>query len=111
MTVPGTGEREAALVVEGASGATLVMNDLIFDLPNRPGLSGWLFKAIGMTGDEAHIPPVIRMRKVVDKGALSAALQKWAHIPRLERVIISHGGIIGKDAAGVLDRIAKEIAP
>jgi hypothetical protein len=107
LAVPGTGEREAALLVDGT---TLVLNDLIFDLANRPGLSGWLFKAIGMTGDEAHIPPVIRMRKVVDKDALSTALQQWAHMPRLQRVIISHGAIIGKDASGVLGRIADELA-
>jgi hypothetical protein len=110
LAVPGTGEREAALLVEGAGGTTLVLNDLIFDLANRPGVSGWLFKAIGMTGDEAHIPPVIRMRKVVDKAALSTALQQWAHLPRLEQVIISHGAIIGKDPSGVLGRIANELA-
>jgi hypothetical protein len=108
--VPGTGEREAALLIEGTSGTTLVINDLIFDLADRPGFSGWLFKAIGMTGDHAHIPPLIRMRKVVDREALGAALDRWAHLPRLERVIISHGGIIGKDAGGVLSRVAKEIA-
>jgi hypothetical protein len=110
MTVPGTGEREAALLVEGASGTTLVINDLIFDLADRPGFSGWLFKAIGMTGDHAHIPPLVRMRKVVDREALAAALTQWAHLPRLERVIISHGAIVGKDAGGVLSRVAKEIA-
>jgi hypothetical protein len=110
LTVPGTGEREAALLVEGTGGTTLVLNDLIFDLANRRGLSGWLFKAIGMTGDEPHIPPVVRMRKVVDKEALSAALRQWAQLPRLERVIVSHGGIIGNDAATVLDRIASEVA-
>jgi hypothetical protein len=37
MTVPGTGEREAALLVEGARGTTLVINDLIFDLASRMG--------------------------------------------------------------------------
>ena len=98
------------MLVEGTGGTTLVLNDLIFDLANRPGLSGWLFKAIGMTGDEPHIPPVVRMRKVVDKEALSAALRQWAQLPRLERVIVSHGGIIGNDAATVLDRIASEVA-
>jgi hypothetical protein len=111
-TVPGTGDREAALFVEGANGTTLVINDLIFDLVHRPGLSGWLFKAIGMTGDKPHIPPVVRMRKVVDKGALSAALQQWSRLPRLERVIISHGEIISRGKAGeVLSRVAREIAP
>ncbi len=110
LPVPGTGEREAALLVEGVDGSTLVLNDLIFDLANRPGLSGWLFKAIGMTGDEAHIPPVVRMRKVVDRDALGAVLRQWAGMPRLKRVIISHGGIIGQDAKAVLGRIAQEMA-
>jgi hypothetical protein len=110
MTVPGTGEREAALRVEGASGTTLVINDLIFDLANRSGFSGWLFKAIGMTGDHAHVPPLIRMRKVVDRKALGTALAQWARLPRLERVIISHGPIIGKDAGKVLSRVAREVA-
>lgn len=87
-----------------------MLNDLIFDLGNRSGPSGWLFKAIGMTGDEPHIPPVIRMRKVVDKIALATALRQWASMPRLERVIISHGGIIGNEASSVLGRIAQELA-
>jgi hypothetical protein len=110
MTVPGTGEREAALLVDGGGGTTLVLNDLIFDLADRPGLRGWLFKAIGMTGTEAHIPTPIRLRKVVDKGALSVALEHWAHLPQLERVIISHGRILVEDPAGVLDRIARDLA-
>jgi hypothetical protein len=109
LTVPGTGEREAALLV-GGGGTTLVLNDLIFDLADRPGLRGWLFKAIGMTGTQAHIPAPIRMRKVVDKGALSVALEHWAHLPRLERVIISHGRILVEDPGGVLDRIARDLA-
>ncbi len=37
ITVPGTGEKEGALVVETAHGTTIVLNDLIFDLANRPG--------------------------------------------------------------------------
>ncbi len=47
LTVPGTGEREAALISRRRSRYdVLVLNDLIFDLANREGLSGWLFKAI-----------------------------------------------------------------
>lgn len=110
VAVPGTGEREAALVVESRGGTTLVLNDLIFDLANRPGLSGWLFKAIGMTGDAPHIPPVVRFREVKDREALRAQLERWARIPTLKRVIISHGGIIASDAAGVLGRIAHDLA-
>ncbi len=57
IAVPGTAEREAALVVETESGTTLILNDLIFDLANRPGLSGWLFKTIGLHGRRAARRP------------------------------------------------------
>ncbi len=110
VAVPGTGEREAALVVETRSGTTLVLNDLIFDLPNRPGVIGWLFKAIRMTGDEPHVPPLVRLRQVKDTDALRAQLERWSRLPSLKRVIISHGDIIGDDAARVLGRIAHDLA-
>jgi hypothetical protein len=110
ITVPGTDEREGALTVEMASGTTVVLNDLIFNLANRPGLSGWLFKTMGMTGDEPHVPPVIRIRLVKDKAALRAQLQQWSSLPNLERVIIAHGSIITNGAAGVLHRIAAGLA-
>jgi len=110
FTVPGTGEREAALMIEGESGVTLVLNDLIFDLHNRPGVRGMLFKWIGMTGDAPHIPPVIRMRKVVDKDALRAQLASWASLANLKRVIISHGDIIEKDPSHTLGAVAAQLA-
>ncbi len=110
VPVPGTGAREAALVVETATGTTLVLNDLIFDLANRPGLSGWLFKTIGMTGDEPHVPPVIKRRLVKDGDALRAQLERWSHLPNLKRVIIAHGPIITDRPAEVLGRIASEAA-
>ena len=109
MTMPGTGDSEAVLVVQTESGTTVVLNDLIFDLANRPGLSGWLFKAIGMTGDEPHIPFPVKLKEVKDKQAVSAQLEHWAHIPNLQRVIISHGDIIAKSPGAVLGRIATEL--
>ncbi len=110
IAVPGTGDREAALIVETASGTTLVLNDLIFDLANRAGLRGRLFKAIGMTGDEPHIPAPVRMREVVDKNALREQLEQWSRLPHLKQVVISHGAIITSDPARVLGRIASDLA-
>ena len=110
LAVPGTGEREAALVVETGSGTTLILNDLIFNMANRAGISGWVFKTIGLTGTEPHIAAPVRMRQVEDKGALRAQLERWAHLPSLKRIIISHGDIIANDAAPVLERIAKGLA-
>jgi hypothetical protein len=110
VVVPGTGEREAALVVETSSGTTIVLNDLIFDLVARPGLSGWLMKAMGMTGDRPHVPPIIKLRQVKDKEALRAQLGTWSRLPNLKRVIISHGTIITDHAAEVLGRISEDLA-
>ncbi len=110
LTVPGTGGREAALVVDTKNGTSLVLNDLIFNLANRPGLSGWVFKTIGMTGDEPHIAPPVRMRQVKDKQALGAQLERWSHLSSLKRVIVAHGDIIADDPAQVLGRIAKDLA-
>lgn len=110
VTVPGTGELEAALVIETTSGTTLVLCDLIFNLANRTGVGGWLFKLIGLTGDEPHIAAPIRMRHVSDKDALCAQLQSWARLPDLQRVIIAHGAIIDRDSARVLERIAQDLA-
>ena len=109
MTMPGTGDSEAVLVVQTPSGTTVVLNDLIFDLANRPGLSGWLFKAIGMTGNEPHVPFPVKLKEVKDKQAVSAQLERWARMPNLERVIISHGDIIAEAPGAVLDRIATEL--
>lgn len=109
MTMPGTGDTEAVLVVETPSGVTIILNDLIFDLANRPGFSGWLFKAIGMTGDAPHIPFPVRMREVKDKEAVSEQLERWARVPNLQRVIISHGEIIAATPGAVLARIAAEL--
>ncbi len=110
FAVPGTGEREAAMMVETGGGTTLILNDLIFNLANLPGVKGWLFETIGMTGDEPHIPPLIRLREVKDKDALRAQLERWSRMPNLNRVIIAHGNMIVDNPAGVLGRIAEDLA-
>jgi hypothetical protein len=109
LPVAGTDEREAALVVQTEEGTTLVVNDLIFNLANRKGLRGRLFKAIGLTGDEPHIAPPVRMREVRDKGALRAQLESWSRLPDLKRIIVAHGNIIDAEPRGVLFQIAAHL--
>lgn len=109
VTVGGTADREGALIVEREGGTTLVLNDLIFSLADRPGFIGWLFKVTGMTGQEPHIPALIRMGEVDDKKAVATQLEAWARLPRLKRIIVSHADIIAHDPAGVLERVAREL--
>lgn len=110
ITVPGTGSQEAALVVETPTGTTLVVSDLIFNLKDRPGVVGWFFKAIGMTGTEPRLPSVVRLRLVRDHAALKNQLERWSHLPNLNRIVVAHGNIIATDAPQVLEEVAKGLA-
>jgi hypothetical protein len=110
VTVPGTEEHEAALVVETASGTTLVVNDLIWNLDDRPGFGGWILGALGFTGSEPHIPPIVELKAVKDKNALRNQLEAWARIDNLNRIIVSHGDIVTRNPTGVLVHLAKDLA-
>ena len=110
VTVPGTDEHEAALLVKTWSGTTLVVNDLIWNLDDRPGFGGWLFRVMGFTGQEPRIPTMVELREIKDKPALRGQLERWARIPDLNRIIVSHGQIVTRDAPGVLDRLAQSLA-
>jgi hypothetical protein len=109
VTVPGTEDREAALEVHGMSGTTLIINDLIWNLDDRPGFSGWLFKVLGFTGREPKMPGIIQMRAVKQKAALRSQLQAWSQIPDLNRIVVSHGSIVLRDPAGALARLAVQL--
>ena len=110
VTVPGTEEHEAALVVKTWSGTTLVVSDLIWNLEDRPGFGGWLFRVMGFTGGEPRIPTVVELRAIKDKNALRDQLEAWARIGDLNRIIVSHGAIVTRDPSGVLVHLAQTLA-
>ena len=100
----------AGRLKETWSGTTLVVNDLIWNLDDRPGFGGWLFRMMGFTGHEPRIPTVVELREIKDKPALRGQLERWARIQDLNRIIVSHGNIVTRDPAGVLDRLAETLA-
>ncbi|HYQ15256.1 MAG TPA: hypothetical protein VEQ58_05860 [Polyangiaceae bacterium] len=110
VTVPGTEEHEAALLVKTASGTTLVVNDLIWNVDNRPGFGGFLFRLMGLTGPDPQIPSVVKLRGIKDKPALRHQLEQWATIRDLNRIIVSHGAMVERDPAVVLRDLAYELA-
>jgi len=109
VTVPGTEDREAALVVETTTGTTLVLNEIVWNVPDRPGFGGWLFRLAGFTGDAPKIPAFVALKSIKDKPALAAQLRSWAELDRLNRVIVSHGEIVSGDAPGLLRQLAQAL--
>lgn len=109
VTVPGTNEQEAALVVTDGAETTLIVNELIWNVADRPGFGGWLFRLAGFTGSDPKIPALVAMKSIKDRPALKAQLEAWALLPGLARIIVSHGDVITKDPAGVLRELASSL--
>jgi len=89
--VPGTGEQEFSMLVETDTGKTLVVNDLIFNLPKVPGIAGIGLKLLGFAPGQAKQPKIVRMKLVDDDDAMRAQLRAWAEMAGLERILVSHG--------------------
>jgi len=110
VTVPGTDKREAALIVSTDEGATLVLNDLVGNLRNVHGIGGWMLKMMGFAADEPRIPNPPKFTLIKDHDALLEQFLRWSKIPRLKRILVSHGEPIEDDPAGVLRELAKSLA-
>jgi hypothetical protein len=110
LTVPGTEGREAALIVKTRRGTTLVVNDLIWNVQDRPGFGGWVFHSLGLSGKKPLIPFVAKLHSIKDKQTFSAQLQAWAQLGGLNRIIVSHGEIVGAEAPLVLRELAHSLA-
>jgi hypothetical protein len=106
VTVPGTSNREAALVVSGPRGTTLVLNDVVGNIRNSSGVGGWLLRRFGFAGKKAQIPKVVKMAMIKDPNALRAQLLHWAEIDSLKRILVSHGSPIEDNPRQVLRDLA-----
>jgi hypothetical protein len=95
----------ALCVVHGDGGATVVLNDAVFNLPHQPGLAGLLLRLIGSSGGP-KVTRVGRLLLVRDARAFADALRALAATEGLRRVVVSHGALIEHDAAGVLRTVA-----
>jgi hypothetical protein len=110
LEVPGTGEREAALVVERPSGTTIVVNDVIWNVAHRGGVRGWIWKKAHLTSDAPTIPGFVARKAIENREAFRYALERWADIARLRRIIVSHGDIIERDVPAALRNVAARVA-
>ena len=109
VTVPGTREHEAALVIRGAKGTTIVVNDLIANIRHEHGFTGWMLRMMGFAGDEPNIPGVRRLAMVKDSNALADQLLEWSGIADLRCVLVSHGEPIVDDPRGELRRLSESL--
>ena len=108
VVVPGTRERESALLVRRASGITLLTNDIIGNVQHPHGVGAKIMARL--FGFGVHGPRIPRPAKgQFEPKALARQLRDWAVIPDLKRIIVSHGDVISENPAAVLTRIADDL--
>jgi hypothetical protein len=94
IAVPGTGEQEFAMLVASGSTKTLVVTDLIFNLPKLRGFAQFAYTLFGFGPGHPSQPALVRMNLVKDKDAMHAQLRAWANDSAIERILVSHGAPI-----------------
>lgn len=102
----GTKAQEGVMIVRGASGATLVFNDAIFNMPNLPGFTGFVLEHLTQSSGRPRVSRISRMFLIKDKPAFRAHLERLAETPGLARVIVSHHEVIDREPAKVLREVA-----
>jgi hypothetical protein len=110
VLVKGTRESEYALLVRGARGTTLVVNDVIANVRQPPGRGAYIMaRLFGFGVKHPQIPREVKWLFLKDKAALAAQLREWAAMSDLQRIIPSHGDIIDRPAR-VLGRLAEGLS-
>ncbi len=101
----GVKETEGAMTVRSNDGTTVVLNDAMFNMDMPKDFMGWL---ICSTFGSAPGPRVSRLGKLLlvsDKGALRENFARFAALPDLVRLIVSHDKVAkGADAKAALEQ-------
>ncbi len=107
ITVPGTGEREAALEVRRGQNLTVVVNDIIGNVPFPPDwVARLLIRMLGFGGGRPQVPRMVKLALIKDKPALKRQLLAWAAESGLRTVLPSHGEPLERDPRAALAALA-----
>lgn len=105
VEVPGTAGCESALEVYDGGRLTLVLNDIVGNLPKS---HGFVLRALGFATDRARVPRMVKLSLVKDAPALRAQFEAWAAQP-VERILVSHGQPILAGAQELLRELAHSL--
>lgn len=105
----GTKEAEGVLNVRSQSGATLVFNDAVFNMPHAKGMAGWFFRNVTASTGGPRVSRLFRWFAVKDRTAFAAHLARLADTPDLIRIIVSHHRMITDRPAESLRQVAASL--
>lgn len=103
--VAGTRGLEAMMTVTSGDRVSLVFTDVIFNMPHRTGLQGFVLKHLMASSGGPKVSRIGRTFLIKDKQAFAAQLEQLA-AHDVTRIIVAHNEVISVDPAGVLRGIA-----
>ena len=108
FNVPGTGDREGALLVRSDDGVTVILNDIVMNMDRKRDLLGFLFTTLLGSAPGPRVSRLSKLALVKDKRALRSELLRLAALPDLIRLVVSHEKVsTGQaDARAALERAA-----
>lgn len=105
----GTKVDEAVVSVRSGGRVSLCFfGDALMNIPHRPGLGGFLFRLLGVTGGP-RVTSIARRFIVGDRSVLREHLLRLAGRTGLRRLIPCHGGVVEDDAPAVLRTVAEAL--
>jgi len=103
----GINDAERAMIVRSKDGVTLVLNDCVFDMDVKKDFMGRLVNGLLGAQGGPRVSRLFRLAVVKDKKALRAQLERYAALPDLARLIVSHEKLNrGADAVNALKTAA-----
>ena len=95
----GIKDKEGAMLVRGAAGTSVVLNDALFNMPVPSDFLGnLLVKALG-SAPGPRVSRVVKLLWCSDRAAFRESLQQLADLPDLVRLIVAHDAVAEGAAA------------
>jgi hypothetical protein len=107
----GVKDVEGVMLVRSADGTTVVLNDALFNMPEKPSdFLGWMFTSLFGSAPGPRVSRLVKLLMVGDKKALRSDFERFAAIGDLQRLIVAHGAVAkGRDAAAALRTAAAQL--
>ena len=103
----GVKDLEGAMIVTSQDGVTVVLNDSVMNMDRKHDVLGWLFTTVMGSAGGPRVSRFGKLMFVDDQSALRHDLERYAELPRLTRLVVSHEKVAyGADAPAALRRAA-----
>jgi hypothetical protein len=102
-TLGGVNDAEGTMLVRSPDGLSVVLNDVVMNMDRKRDLLGYLFTTIAGSAPGPRVSRLAKLALVKDKQALRQDLARYAELPEVQRLIVSHEKVAqGPDARQAL---------